>query len=190
MGFIGLLTISIGLSMDAFAASICKGLSSKKFNLRMAIIVGLFFGLFQAGMPLIGYLLGVQFHHYINRFDHWIAFILLSLIGLKMIVESRQNDSHDRGSTAAEGGLDYRELFLLAFSTSVDALAAGVGFAFLEIEIVPAVIFIGSVTFLLSVIGVKIGNVIGAKYMSKAEFAGGMILLFMGTKILLEPIIF
>ena len=155
-----LFVIAVGLSMDAFAVSICKGLSMKKMSWKNGIIAGLYFGGFQAGMPLIGYVLGTQFKVLITSIDHWIAFILLCLIGLNMVP--------------------------LALATTVDGLAVGVSFAFLSVDIVPAVSFIGSITFFLSVLGIKIGNVFGAKFKAKAELAGGIILILMGTKILLE----
>ncbi len=183
MGIIELFLIAVGLSMDAFAVSVCKGLAMKKCTWTKAGIVGLYFGVFQAGMPLIGYVLGVQFRHVITSIDHWIAFVLLGIIGLNMIRESRETDEE---CEAAEDSLKVKEMLVLAVATSIDALAVGITFAFLQVDIVPAVAFIGVTTFLLSVGGVKIGNVFGAKYKSKAELAGGLILILMGTKILLE----
>lgn len=188
MNFFELFIIANGVSMDAFAASICKGLSLKKFNFKMAIIVGLFFGIFQAVMPLIGYFLGIQFKNQITSIDHWIAFFLLVIIGINMIRESRKgmNDGKRENKHQEQSLINYREMFILAFSTSIDALAVGVSFAFLNVQIVPAVIFIGIVTFLMSIIGVKVGNVFGTKYKSKAELTGGIILILMGFNILLE----
>ena len=181
MSLFSLFVIAVGLSMDAFAVSICKGLAMQKINLKKAGIVGLWFGGFQALMPLIGYLLGSQFEKYITAIDHWIAFALLGLIGASMIKEAL---SKEEESTNAS--LDCKTMFLLAIATSIDALAVGVTFAFLQVDIVPAVAFIGTITFLLSAVGVKVGNVFGIKYKSKAELAGGIILIVMGIKILLE----
>lgn len=180
MGIIELFLIAVGLSMDAFAVSVCKGLAMKKCTWTKAGIVGLYFGIFQAGMPLLGYALGVQFSNVITSIDHWIAFVLLGIIGLNMIRESREEEE----ACEEEDSLQVKEMLVLAVATSIDALAVGITFAFLQVEIVPAVAFIGVTTFLLSVSGVKIGNVFGAKYKSKAELSGGLIL--MGTKILLE----
>lgn len=181
MSLLELFVLAVGLSMDAFAVAVCKGLAIKKINLKSAGIVGIYFGLFQAGMPLIGYLLGVRFQSNIKAIDHWIAFILLILIGANMIKESRNKESEE-----ADNSLCFKNMVILAIATSIDALAVGVTFAFLQVDIVPAVSFIGFVTFTLSMIGVKIGNVFGTKYKSKAEFIGGAILILMGTKILLQ----
>ena len=184
--------IAVGLSMDAFAVSICKGLSMKKMSWKNGIIAGLYFGGFQAGMPLIGYVLGTQFKVLITSIDHWIAFILLCLIGLNMVKEAV--DSFRSAGCGCEkcaqeeqnDSFDVKTMVPLAVATSIDALAVGVTFAFLSVDIVPAVSFIGSITFFLSVLGIKIGNVFGAKFKAKAELAGGIILILMGTKILLE----
>lgn len=181
MSLFSLFVIAVGLSMDAFAVSICKGLAMQKINLKKACIVGLWFGGFQALMPLIGYLLGSQFEKYITAIDHWIAFVLLGLIGASMIKEALSKEEE-----CANDSLDCKTMFLLAVATSIDALAVGVTFAFLQVDIVPAVAFIGTITFLLSAVGVKVGNVFGMKYKSKAELAGGIILIVMGIKILLE----
>ena len=181
MSLFSLFIIAVGLSMDAFAVSICKGLAMQKINLRKAGIVGLWFGGFQALMPFIGYLLGSQFEQYITAIDHWIAFVLLGLIGASMIKEALSKEEE-----CANDSLDCKTMFLLAVATSIDALAVGVTFAFLQVEIVPAVSFIGIITFTLSVVGVKVGNIFGTRYKSKAELAGGMILVVMGIKILLE----
>ena len=181
MTFFELFLIGIGLSMDAFAVSICKGLSMQKIDKKYTLCIGLFFGGFQALMPLTGYLLGSRFSGYIERFDHWIAFVLLAFIGFNMIREARsdeENESNDR--------FDFKTMLPLAVATSIDALAVGVTFAFLRVNIVPAVSFIGCITFLLSAIGLKAGNIIGAKNRSRAEFAGGLVLILMGIKILLE----
>lgn len=182
-GIIELFLIAVGLSMDAFAVSVCKGLAMKKCTWTKAGIVGLYFGIFQAGMPLLGYALGVQFSHVITSIDHWIAFVLLGIIGLNMIKESREDGEE---CEMEEDSLKVKEMLVLAVATSIDALAVGITFAFLQVDIIPAVAFIGVTTFLLSVGGVKIGNVFGAKYKSKAELAGGLILILMGIKILLE----
>jgi putative Mn2+ efflux pump MntP len=167
--------------MDAFAVSVCKGLALKNITPKKACIVGLWFGGFQASMPFIGYLLGSRFKQYITSVDHWIAFILLGIIGGTMIKEALSKDEDE-----ADDSLDIKTMFLLAVATSIDALAVGVTFAFLHVDIIPAVSFIGIITFILSAIGVKVGNVFGTKYKSKAELAGGIILIGIGFKILLE----
>lgn len=180
-----LFIIAVGLSMDAFAVAICKGLSVQKAKINHMAITGLYFGVFQAGMPLIGYLVGKQFAQYITRFDHWIAFILLGLIGANMIREALSKEEEENEKQNDSFG--FKAMFPMAIATSIDALAVGVSFALLpDVDIVPAVSFIGVITFALSFVGVKIGNVFGAKFKSKAEFAGGVILVLMGLKILLE----
>lgn len=184
MSLVELFVLAVGLSMDAFAVAVCKGLSMKKITLKKAAIVGAYFGIFQAGMPLIGYFLGTQFQESIAAWDHWIAFILLGLIGLNMIKESFEKEECD--DKEMEASLSFKNMSVLAIATSIDALAVGVMFAFIKVDIVPAVSFIGVVTFILSMVGVKIGNVFGMKYKSKAELAGGCILILMGIKILLE----
>ena len=181
MGLWELFLLAVGLSMDAFAVSICKGLSVAKVNVRQSVVAGLYFGVFQAVMPLVGWLLGVQFQGLIQQFDHWIAFILLGIIGANMIKEACSGDCEKE-----DDSLDIRTMFLLAVATSIDALAVGITFAFLDVHIIAAVSFIGVTTFVISAIGVKIGNVFGTKYKSKAEFAGGAILILLGVKILLE----
>ena len=181
MSLIELFIIAVGLSMDAFAVSICKGLSMQRMSWKNAVIVGLYFGGFQAGMPLFGYILGSQFKEAITSIDHWIAFILLGIIGFNMIRESLNKEEECVDCSVAPGNM-----ILLAIATSIDALAVGVTFAFLQVRIVPAVSFIGSTTFVLSIIGVKVGNVFGTRYKSKAEFAGGLILVIMGVKVLLD----
>ena len=169
--------------MDAFAVAICKGLAMEKCTVKKAGIVGLYFGGFQALMPAIGYLLGVQFQDLITSFDHWVAFVLLGIIGGNMIKEAMETceccEEHD-------ASLDFKTMVGLAVATSIDALAVGVSFAFLKVTIIPAVCFIGVITFILSAIGVKVGNTVGCKYKSKAELAGGIVLIAMGCKILLE----
>lgn len=181
MDLLTLFTLAVGLSMDAFAVSVCKGLAMQKVTLRKALLVGVWFGGFQAGMPLLGYFLGVQFKNSITSIDHWIAFVLLGLIGANMIREALSGEEEE-----ANDSLDVKTMFLLAVATSIDALAVGVTFAFLKVSIVPAVSFIGIITFLLSCVGVKVGSVAGAKYKAKAELAGGVILILLGLKILLE----
>lgn len=181
MGLIELFLIAVGLSMDAFAVSVCKGLAMPKCTFKKAAIVGLWFGGFQALMPAIGYILGAQFQEAIASIDHWIAFVLLALIGGNMIHEALDNDEEE-----ADASLDVKTMFLLAVATSIDALAIGITFAFLKVNIIPAVCFIGIVTFIISFAGVKIGNVFGARYKNKAEIVGGVILILIGLKILLE----
>lgn len=181
MGLIELFLIAVGLSMDAFAVSVCKGLAMPKCTFKKAAIVGLWFGGFQALMPAIGYILGAQFQEAIASIDHWIAFVLLALIGGNMIHEALDNNEEE-----ADASLDVKTMFLLAVATSIDALAIGITFAFLKVNIIPAVCFIGSVTFIISFAGVKIGNVFGARYKNKAEIVGGVILILLGLKILLE----
>lgn len=185
MGFVELFLIGVGLSMDAFAVAICKGLNMRgKINFKHAAIIALFFGGFQAIMPLIGYFLGIGFEKYITRIDHWIAFILLCFIGGKMIVEAiKEWNEVDKQE---EDRLDIKELFVLAVATSIDALAVGITFAFLNVNIWSAISIIGATTFMLSIIGVVIGNKFGSKYKSKAELVGGIILVLIGAKILLE----
>lgn len=186
MSLTELFVLAIGLSMDAFAVSVCKGLSMKKVTLKNAGIVGIYFGGFQAGMPLIGYFLGLQFKDYIMSVDHWIAFILLGYLGIKMIQEALSKDDDEYENQDEKDMLSFKNMSVLAIATSIDALAVGITLAFLQVDIVPAVSFIGIITFVLSMIGVKIGNLFGIKYKSKAELAGGIILICMGIKILLE----
>ncbi len=176
-----LFLIALGLSMDAFAVAICKGLSVQKLQVKHMVLVGAYFGVFQAVMPLIGYFLGSQFQSYIVSVDHWIAFVLLAIIGLSMIREAVSKDEEE-----VNASFDVKTMVLLAVATSIDALAVGVTFAFLNVDIVPAVSFIGIITFVLSMIGVKIGNVFGARFKSKAEIFGGIVLILIGGKILLE----
>jgi len=182
MGNFELFIIAVGLSMDAFAVAICKGLSMRKMNYSNAVITGCFFGGFQVLMPLAGYLLGSQFKEYITSIDHWIAFGLLSFIGISMIKESRNK------CEVFDDSFCLYNMTVLALATSIDALAVGVSFAFLQVDIIPAVSMIGITTFTLSFLGVKIGNVFGVKYKAKAEFAGGIILIAMGIKIFIEHI--
>lgn len=181
MGLGELFILAVGLSMDAFAVAVCKGLAMQKVKFSQALIVGLWFGIFQAGMPLIGYFLGVQFADQIKAIDHWVAFVLLLVIGGNMIREACSGDEE-----CADASLNIKTMFLMAVATSIDALAVGVTFAFLKVQIVPAVSFIGVVTLTLSLVGVYIGHLFGAKYKYKAELAGGVILVLIGCKILLE----
>ena len=181
MTFIELLLIAIGLSMDAFSVSICKGLTTKRFSWRMALLCGLWFGFFQALMPVIGYFLGAQFQELIEAYDHWIAFGLLFLIGANMIREALSKKEE-----SANGDLDVKTMFLLAIATSIDALAVGVSFACIQVKLWSSVLIIGITTFLFSVLGVKIGNVFGSKYEKSAGIIGGIILILIGLKILLE----
>lgn len=184
MSLFELFLIAVGLSADAFAVSVCKGLSLPKIQLKHGIIVGLYFGGFQAGMPLLGYLLGSQFKDAIVSVDHWIAFILLTIIGGNMILASRKQEEE-----ACDASLHFISMIVLAVATSIDALAVGVTFAFLQVQIIPAISFIGITTFFLSAIGLKVGNVFGLRYKSKAEFIGGMILVCMGGQILLSHLL-
>ena len=181
MSLTELFIIAVGLSMDAFAVAVCKGLAMPRMSWKGAGVVGLYFGGFQGAMPFIGYLLGTRFRDAITAYDHWIAFILLALIGGNMIRESRDTDEENLSDSFSFG-----TMLPLAVATSIDALAVGVTFAFLQVRIVPAVSFIGATTFILSCIGVKVGNVFGAKYKSRAELFGGVVLILMGLKILLE----
>ncbi len=195
MNFFEIFAVALGVSMDAFAVAICKGMSFKRASIKNALIVALYFGIFQAAMPLIGYFLGSQFSENIVKYDHWLAFILLGAIGANMIKESSNKSCEAveevavvSGNGVLERGLCFKTMLILAIATSIDALAVGITLAFLKVHIVPAVIFIGIITFINSFVGVKIGNVFGVKYKSRAEFVGGIILMAIGTKILLEHI--
>ena len=182
MSILEILLLGIGLSMDAFAVSICKGLSTKKLQFKHYLIVGAWFGGFQALMPTIGYFLGSTFEQYITAFDHWVAFVLLAAIGANMIKESFSREESETSASFA-----FKTMLLMALATSIDALAVGITFAFLPgTRIVPAVALIGSITFVFSAAGIRLGNVFGLRYKSKAEFVGGVILILLGTKILLE----
>lgn len=182
MGILELFILAVGLSMDAFAVSVCKGLSLGKIKPKHMCIAGAWFGGFQALMPLIGYFLGSFFAEMIEKYDHWVAFVLLAIIGGNMIKESFGKDEKVNSS------MDVKSMLLLAIATSIDALAVGVTFAFLQVQIVPAVSFIGVITFIFSAVGVKIGSLFGTKYKSKAELFGGIVLVLIGIKILLEGI--
>ena len=183
MGRLELFLLAVGLSMDAFAVSICKGLSAQKLEWKHYLIIGAWFGGFQALMPTIGYLLGSFFESYINAFDHWVAFVLLALIGANMLKEAFSKKEAEE----TDASFSFRSMLVLAVATSIDALAVGITFALLpDVNIVAAVSFIGVITFILSAIGLKVGNLFGLRYKQKAEIAGGIILILIGLKILLE----
>ena len=179
MDFWELFLIAVGLSMDAFAVSVCKGLSLHDLKPRHAALVGLYFGGFQFLMPVVGFLLGYRFEGFITNIDHWVAFFLLFIIGVSMIQESKKTEE-------LNDDLGFRTMLLLAVATSIDALAVGITFAFLRVRILSAVSLIGCITFLLSMLGVKVGSIFGAKYRKGAQIAGGVILILLGLKILLE----
>ncbi len=182
MGLLELFILAVGLSMDAFAVSVCKGLSTQKLKAKHYLIIGAWFGGFQALMPPIGYFLGSTFEKYITSIDHWVAFVLLLLIGGNMIREGCSKEEEK-----ANDSFSFKTMIVLAIATSIDALAVGITFALLpDVNIVAAVSFIGITTFVISAIGLKVGNIFGLKYKSKAEIAGGVILILIGTKILLE----
>ena len=181
MGFWELLLLAVGLSMDAFAVSICKGLAMDRVTLKKACIPGLWFGGFQGAMPLLGWLLGSRFTSYITSVDHWIAFVLLGILGFNMLREAKNGEAEE-----ADASLGFRVMLAMAVATSIDALAVGITFAFLEVQILPAVSFIALVTFLFSAVGVKIGSLFGTRFKAKAEALGGIILILLGVKILLE----
>ncbi len=180
MGFLELVIIAIGVSMDAFAVSICKGLSVSTVRARHMLSVGIWFGGFQTLMPLIGYYAGISFADLVSNIDHWIAFVLLGFIGYGMIKESRGADEH------IDPDFSFRTMLAMAVATSIDALAVGVSLAFLKVDIFSAVLLIGVTTAIFSMAGVRIGNVFGSRYRSAAELLGGIILVFMGVKILIE----
>ncbi len=185
MSFIELVLIAVGLSMDAFAVAICKGLSVQKLGWKHYLTVGVWFGGFQALMPTLGYLLGTTFERYITSVDHWVAFVLLCLIGGSMLKEGLAKEEEEKGEERE--GFDFKSMLLLAVATSIDALAVGITFALLpDVNIFSAVGLIGTITFCLSAVGLKVGNIFGLKYKSKAEVVGGVILILIGVKILLE----
>ena len=186
MGFIEFFLTGIGLSMDAFAVAICKGLGMRKVNYKQMLLIALFFGGFQALMPLLGWLLGRQFEQYITSVDHWIAFTLLVLIGANMLREARKEDDTTDAETVYDAPLPLGQLLLMAIATSIDALAVGISFAFLGVNIWLAIAIIGTTTFLISAAGVFIGNRFGNRYEKRATIAGGIILILLGVKILLE----
>ena len=186
MGFIEFFLTGIGLSMDAFAVAICKGLGMRKVNYKQMLLIALFFGGFQALMPLLGWLLGRQFEQYITSVDHWIAFTLLVLIGANMLRDARKEDDTTDAETVYDAPLPLGQLLLMAIATSIDALAVGISFAFLGVNIWLAIAIIGTTTFLISAAGVFIGNRFGNRYEKRATIAGGIILILLGVKILLE----
>ena len=186
MSIIEVLLIGIGLSMDAFAAAVCKGLASRKFNFSYAFIVASFFGVFQAPMPCIGWLLGKQFQNSITEIDHWIAFILLVFVGGKMLYEALTEKDEPAPDAKRTSVIDLKELAVLAVATSIDALAVGITFAFLDTDIISSSLLIGLTTFIISAFGFLIGVLFGTKFKTKAEIAGGIILILIGVKILLE----
>ena len=181
MGILELILIAIGLGMDAFAVSICKGISMSKMNWKKAIIIGLYFGIFQALMPVIGFTLGKTFENLVTSIDHWIAFGLLLIIGIKMIIDAFKEDN-----ISVNDSINWKVMVILAIATSIDALAVWITFAFLQVNLLLAVSIIGIITFILCVIGTKIGNNFGNKFENKAEILGGIVLIFIGVKILLE----
>lgn len=185
MSILEIVLIGLGLAMDAFAVSICKGLAMKKMNYQKAIIIAAFFGVFQALMPALGYVLGTTFASKIAAIDHWIAFILLGLIGCNMIKESMSNDAECQDDSLRIGNL-----IMLSIATSVDALAVGITFAFFDVSLLLSISIIGIITFIICIMGVKVGNVFGEKYKNKAELAGGLILIAMGAKILIDHLFF
>lgn len=186
MSIIEIALIGVGLAMDAFAVSICKGLAMRRMNYKKAIIIAAFFGVFQALMPALGYVLGTTFANKIAAIDHWIAFILLGLIGANMIKEALSSDDDE----CQDDSLRLGDLIMLSIATSIDALAVGITFAFFNVSLLLSVSMIGIITFIICVIGVKVGNVFGEKYKSKAELAGGLILIVMGAKILIDHLFF
>lgn len=181
MGILELILIAIGLGMDAFAVSICKGISMPKMNWKKATIIGLYFGIFQAVMPVIGYTLGKAFENLVTSIDHWIAFGLLLIIGIKMLIDAFKDDN-----VSVNDSVNWKVMIILAIATSIDALAVGITFAFLQVNLLLAVLIIGIITFILCVIGTKIGNNFGNKFENKAEILGGIVLILIGVKILLE----
>ena len=182
MSFVEILLIGIGLSMDAFSVSVCKGLTTKRFSWKMALVCGLWFGFFQTLMPVIGYFLGDQFHQFIESVDHWIAFGLLYLIGLNMLFDALKK----KKDQPSDGSLGFKTMLLLAIATSIDALAVGITLACIEVNLWSSVLIIGVTTFLFSILGVKIGNVFGSKFEKSAGIIGAIILMLIGLKILLE----
>lgn len=184
MGFVEIFLIGIGLSMDAFAVSVCKGLAMHRISYARALVIALFFGMFQGVMPVIGWALGSTLAPYVTTVDHWIAFVLLAVVGGKMLWDAFHDEGE--GCTCDDGRLDVRELFALAIATSIDALAVGIGFSFLQINIVGAALVIGVTTFCLSIVGVVVGNRFGARFEKPSQIVGGIVLIVIGLKILLE----
>ena len=185
VGFVELFLIGVGLSMDAFAVSICKGLGMSRLNMRQAAVISLFFGGFQALMPLIGWALGSQLTDFITPIDHWIAFGLLAFVGGKMLWDAFREDDESEG-VQTDQKLDLKELLMLAIATSIDALAVGITFAFLQVAIVPSITIIGLTTFVISFAGVAVGHFFGARFEKPATIVGGVVLILIGVKILLE----
>ena len=186
MGIVELVLIAVGLSMDAFAVSVCRGLGMRSLNLRTAAVLALFFGGFQGLMPLIGWALGTQFMWLIEPVDHWVAFVLLALIGGKMLWEAFHEEDDDGCGCGDASQVDLREFLVLAVATSIDALAAGISFAALSVDIVATVLLIGTITFCLSFVGVVVGHFFGARYERPASVTGGVVLILIGLKVLLE----
>ena len=186
MGIVELFLIAVGLSMDAFAVSVCKGLGMKRINFKVAVVLALFFGGFQALMPVIGWALGSQFLWLISPIDHWIAFILLAIIGGKMLWVAFHDDEDDSDDSSDANVIDLGEYLMLAIATSIDALAMGISFAALSVNIVAAASFIGVITFVLTVAGVAAGHFFGARYEKPATIVGGVVLILIGLKVLLE----
>ena len=184
MGYIELLILAVSLSMDAFAVSVCKGLAMKRIKIGSAAVVGLWFGVFQALMPTVGYFVGRGFRDLISKYDHWIAFGLLALLGIKMIVDTARNKEE-----AATGTIDVKEMFLLSVATSIDALAAGISLALLDVNIAVSALTIGAVTFLICAAGVYVGGLFGEKFRRPAGYIGGGALVALGVKILIEGLL-
>lgn len=185
MGFVELFLIAVGLSMDAFAVSVCKGLGMKRLNMGQGAVIALFFGGFQALMPVIGWAVGAQFTRFVTAYAHWIAFVLLAFVGGKMLWDAFHEESEE-GHEATDAKLDVANLLMLAVATSIDALAVGVSFAFMEVAIVPSATIIGATTFVLSLVGVAVGHVFGSRWEKPATTVGGIILVLIGLKIVLE----
>lgn len=185
MGVAELLLIAVGLSMDAFAVSVCKGLGMRRLNVRVALVLALLFGVFQAGMPVIGWFLGSQFLWLIEPVDHWIAFVLLGFIGGKMILDAVRGEEEESGVVDR---VAWGEFLMLAVATSIDALAVGISLAALNVEIVPSVLIIGVVTFVLSLVGVLVGHLFGSRFERPAQIVGGVVLVLIGVKVLLEHV--
>ena len=185
MGIVELILLAVGLSMDACAVAICKGLAIRRVNSKQMLTVGLWFGGFQGLMPLIGYLLASLFADFICSVDHWVAFLLLGFIGFNMLREALSKEEEE-----PDPSLSFKTMLVMAIATSIDAMAVGISFAFLEVNVVSAVTLIGVITFLLSALGVKVGAAFGCRFKSKAELAGGIILISLGLKILIEHLCF
>ncbi|MCR5451615.1 MAG: manganese efflux pump MntP family protein [Lachnospiraceae bacterium] len=190
MGIVDFLALGVGLSMDAFAVAVCKGLAMRKVNIRQCFIIALFFGGFQALMPLLGYALGSTFAIYVKSIDHWVAFILLAYIGIKMIIDAIKERNEKAEAERTDPPLDIKQLFIMAIATSIDALAIGITFSFMEVNIWSAISVIGLTTFILSVVAVFIGNVFGMKFKAPAQITGGVILIILGIRILISHLFF